>query len=123
MNLLQADYDNDSRLDLLVLRGAGLLGEVGDQPPSLLRNRGDGTFEDVTEQAGLLFFAPTQCAAWGDFDNDGRLDLFIGIESSDVPGFEIPLYQDLASRPPRPCKVFRNDGNGKFTDVAAAGRP
>ncbi len=120
MNLLQADYDNDGRLDLVVLRGAGLLGELGDQPPSLLRNRGDGTFEDVTEQAGLLFFAPTQCAAWGDFDNDGRLDLFVGIESSAVPGFEIPLYQELAARPPRACKLFRNDGNGKFTDVAAA---
>ena len=120
MNLLQADYDNDGHLDVLVLRGAGLLGDLGDQPPSLLRNRGDGTFEDVTEAAGLLFFAPTQCGAWGDFDNDGRLDLFIGIESSKVPGFDIPLYQDLPARPARPCKLFHNNGNGTFTDVAAA---
>ena len=119
MNLLQADYDNDGHLDVLVLRGAGLLGDLGDQPPSLLRNRGDGTFEDVTEAAGLLFSAPTQCGAWGDFDNDGRLDLFIGIESSKVPGFDIPLFQNLPARPARRCKLFHNNGNGKFTDVAA----
>ncbi len=120
MNLLQADYDNDGHLDVLVLRGAGFLGDLGDQPPSLLRNRGDGTFEDVTEKAGLLFFAPTQAGAWGDFDNDGLLDLFVGIESSTVPGYDIPLYQELAMRPPRPCKLFHNNGDGTFTDVAAA---
>jgi len=119
MNLLQADYDNDGRLDVLVLRGAGLLGALGDQPPSLLRNRGDGTFEDVTEAAGLMFSAPTQCGAWGDFDNDGLLDLFVGIESSAVPGFDIPLYQDLAARPARACKLFHNDGHGKFTEIAS----
>jgi hypothetical protein len=120
MNLLQADYDNDGHLDVLVLRGAGLLGDLGDQPPSLLHNRGDGTFEDVTEAAGLYFLAPTQCGAWGDYDNDGRLDLFVGIESSTVPGFDIPLYQNLNSRLPRSCKLFHNDGNGRFTEVAAA---
>ena len=64
-------------LDVLVLRGAGFLGDLGDHPPSLLRNRGDGTFEDVTEKAGLLFFAPTQAGAWVDFDNHGScLHLF-----------------------------------------------
>lgn len=119
MNLLQADFDNDGHLDVLVLRGAGLLGALGDQPPSLLRNRGDGTFADVTEAAGLLFLAPTQCGAWGDFDNDGFLDLFVGIESSAVPGFELPLYQNIPVRTDRPCKLFHNNGDGTFTDVAA----
>jgi hypothetical protein len=118
MNMAQADYDNDGHLDVLVLRGAGLLGELGDQPPSLLRNRGDGTFEDVTETAGLLFFAPSQCGAWGDFDNDGLVDLFVGIESSAVAGFDVPIYQDLPVRTNRPCKLFHNNGNGTFTDVA-----
>ena len=102
MNLLQADCDNDGNLDVMVLRGAGLIGSIGDQPPSLLRNRGDGTFEDVTEKAGLLFFAPTQCGAWGDFDNDGLLDLFVGIESSAIPGFEVPLYKEMPVRTNRP---------------------
>ncbi|CAN5289795.1 hypothetical protein BH20VER2_BH20VER2_12580 [soil metagenome] len=120
MNLLQADYDNDSHLDLLVLRGAGVLGELGDQPPSLLHNRGDGTFEDVTEKAGLMFAAPTQAGAWGDFDGDGLLDLFVGIESSVVAGFDVPLYQGLEQRAARPSKLFRNNGDGTFTDVATA---
>lgn len=119
MNILQADYDNDGHVDVLVLRGGGLLGDLGDQPPSLLRNRGDGTFEDVTEKAGLLFLAPTQCGAWGDFDNDGFVDLFVGIESSAIPGFDVPLYQDMAVRTNRLCKLFRNNGDGTFTDVAA----
>ncbi|MEP6685501.1 MAG: CRTAC1 family protein, partial [Verrucomicrobiota bacterium] len=119
MNLLQADYDNDGQLDVLVLRGAGLLGDLGDQPPSLLRNRGDGTFEDVTKAAGLFFLAPTQCGSWGDFDNDGFVDLFVGIESSAIPGFDVPLYQEMAVRTDRPCKLFHNNGNGTFSDVAA----
>jgi len=120
MNLLQADYDNDGHLDVLVLRGAGLLGDLGEQPPTLLRNRGDGTFEDVTEAAGVLFFGPTQCGAWGDFDGDGRLDLFVGMESSEIPGFDIQLYHDLPERRVHPSKLFRNEGNGKFREIADA---
>jgi len=118
-NLVQADFDNDGYLDVLVLRGAGLIDRVSWQPPSLLRNRGDGTFEDVTEAAGLLFRCPSQAAAWGDFDNDGWLDLFVGIESSVVPAFELPLFHDLEPSPKVPCKLFRNNRNGSFTDVAA----
>jgi hypothetical protein len=73
----------------------------------------------VTEKAGLLFFAPTQCGAWGDFDNDGLVDLFVGFESSAVAGFDVPLYQEMPVRTNRPAKLFRNNGDGTFTDVAA----
>ncbi|MCY3762264.1 MAG: VCBS repeat-containing protein, partial [Gemmatimonadetes bacterium] len=66
INLEHADYDNDGRPDLLVLRGAWL-GELGVYPNSLLRNLG-GSFEDVTERAGILSFAPSHSAAWGDYD-------------------------------------------------------
>ena len=103
LNILHADYDNDGWLDVLILRG-GWLFEIGDHPNSLLRNNGDGTFTDVTESAGLLTFHPTQTAAWGDYDNDGDLDLFIGNESSSVLT--------------HPCELFRNNGDGTFTDVA-----
>jgi hypothetical protein len=104
LNIVHADYDNDGAPDLLVLRG-GWLGTHGRYPNSLLRNRGDGTFEDVTEAAGLLSFHPTQTAAWGDFDNDGWLDVFIGNETTQATE-------------PHPCQLFRNNGDGTFTDVA-----
>ena len=103
LNLNHADYDNDGYPDLLVLRG-GWLAQQGEHPNSLLRNRGDGTFEDVTEKAGLLSFHPAQTAAWGDYDNDGWLDLFVGNESR---------------RLQRPCELYHNNGDGTFTNVAA----
>ena len=106
LHVIHADYDNNGFLDLLVLRGAWL--DTG-HPNSLLRNNGDGTFTDVTEAAGLLMPAPTQAAAWGDFDNDGRIDLFIGNESRGEP----------AGATDYPSRLFRNNGDGTFTDVAA----
>lgn len=105
LNMVQADYDNDGWVDVLVLRGAWM-GAAGNFPCSLLRNRGGGRFEDVTEAAGMLRFRPTQTAAWLDFDGDGWLDVFIGNEST--PGAE------------NPSELFRNNGNGTFTEVARA---
>ena len=105
LNLLQADYDNDGNTDILVLRGAWA-GMQGRDPNSLLRNRGDGTFEDVTFEAGLAEVSyPTQTADWADYDNDGDLDLFIGNESDN----------DLRS----PWQLFQNQGDGTFRDVAS----
>jgi hypothetical protein len=106
LNLVPADYDNDGHLDVFVLRGAWMR-EEGRHPNSLLRNRGDGTFEDVTEAAGLLSFHPTQTAAWLDFDGDGRLDLFVGNES--LPG---------PAQPRHFCELFHNEGNGTFKEIA-----
>ena len=106
LNLVPADYDNDGHLDVFVLRGAWMR-EEGRHPNSLLRNRGDGTFEDVTEAAGLLSFHPTQTAAWLDFDGDGRLDLFVGNESVPSPG-----------QPRHFCELFHNQGDGTFKEMA-----
>ena len=104
LNLLQADYDNDGDLDFLVLRGAWLF-EKGRYPNSLVRNEGDGTFNDVTFEAGLgAVHLPTQTAAWADYDNDGDLDLYVGNEHT------------AAIR--APGQLFRNAGDGTFTDVA-----
>ncbi len=105
LNLMQADYDNDGFVDLLVLRGAWM-GVDGRQPNSLLKNMNGEKFYDVTEPAGLLSFHPTQTASWADFDLDGDLDLFIGNEST--PGCS------------NACELFENKGDGSFENVASA---
>ncbi|HYP16739.1 MAG TPA: VCBS repeat-containing protein, partial [Opitutus sp.] len=93
LNTIHADYNNDGFVDVLLLRG-GWLGAVGRYPNSLLRNNGDFTFTDVTEEAGLLSFYPTQTAAWFDYNSDGHLDLFVGNESDD--------------KNHHPCELFHN---------------
>ena len=114
LNCIGADYDNDGDTDVLVLRGAWLE-DHGQIRNSLLRNNGvneDGriTFTDVTRQAGLADHAfPTQTAAWGDFDNDGDLDLFVGNES------RMEVKKGTGDYP---CQLFENDGHGVFTDIA-----
>lgn len=104
LNISHADYNNDGFADILVLRGGwqGLAG-FGEQPNSLLRNNGDGTFTDVTIEAGFLSFHPTQTATWNDFNNDGWIDLFIGNETTDLQNTQ-------------PCELFINNGDGTFYD-------
>ena len=106
LNIQQTDYNNDGLLDIWMLRGAWL-GKAGRIPNSLLRNNGDGTFTDVTEEAGLLSFHPTQASRWFDYDGDGWLDVFIGNESLDP-------------KDPDWCELYRNNGNGTFTECAKA---
>lgn len=103
LNAKQADYDNDGFTDILILRGAWL-DKGGEFPNSLLHNNGDGTFSDVTFEAGMVNFRPTETAAWADIDMDGLLDVFIANENN-------PQNQ-------YPCELWRNNGNGTFTDIA-----
>jgi hypothetical protein len=104
LNMVQADYNNDGWIDVMVLRGAWL-GKLGKFPNSLLKNNGDGTFTDVTEEAGMLSFHPTQTATWNDFNNDGWLDVFIGNESSEAENVH-------------PCELYINNQDGTFREVA-----
>jgi hypothetical protein len=108
LNTVHADYDNDGDVDILVLRGAWL-GEAGRHPNSLLRNRGDGTFDDVTFESGLLSFHPTQTAAWADFNLDGWLDLFVGNESQ----------SKLNGAPSHRSELYVNNRDGTFTEISA----
>ncbi len=103
LNLVQADYNNDGFMDVLILRGAWL-GRIGRVPNSLLHNNGDGTFRDVTIEAGLGVARPTQTAVWFDYNGDGLLDLFIGNES-------------LGAERHR-SELFRNQGDGTFKECS-----
>jgi hypothetical protein len=96
LNMVQADYNNDGCIDILVLRGAWEF----PQRKSLLRNNCNGTFTDVTAAAGLAEpAADTQAGVWADIDNDGLLDLFVANED-------------------RPAQLFRNRGDGTFEDIS-----
>jgi hypothetical protein len=93
------DYDGDGRLDLFLVNSSRLPGFPGRGPyyPALYRNRGDGTFEDVTQRAGLAVDCYGMGCAVGDYDNDGRSDLYLTALG--------------------PNHLFHNNGNGTFTDV------
>jgi hypothetical protein len=98
LNIIQTDYNNDGCKDILILRG----GWEWARRKSLLRNNCNGTFTDVTREAGLMDPArATQTAVWTDVDNDGKLDLVIGNENA-------------------PLQMFHNNGDGTFTDIAEA---
>jgi hypothetical protein len=110
------DYDNDGRLDLYLTALDGNL---------LFRNRGNGRFEDVTRRAGVTVDAFSTTAAWIDFDRDGRLDLFVGNYCEWSPERNQVCPDSFGRRhlcPPDhyrgvPSRLFRNEGDGRFTDV------
>lgn len=116
LNVIHADYDNDGYVDVFIPRGAWL-SDYGTHPNSLLRNNGDGTFTDVTFESGVISYHPTQTAAWGDFNNDGLLDLFVGNETRAFAQSDISFY-GAGSGGTHPCELFMNNGDGTFTDVA-----
>jgi hypothetical protein len=97
LNCVQTDYNNDGLMDIFIPRGAWLKHPVR---PSLLRNNGNGTFTDVTKEAGLDHPMNSVVGAWADFDNDGFLDLF--------------LCGEL-----QPSRLYRNKGDGTFEDITA----
>jgi hypothetical protein len=85
------DYDNDGYYDLFIPDGVAA---------RLFRNKGDGTFEDVTAQAGLAGLDGGSVGLFADYDNDGYKDLFV-------------------SRSFKPNQLFHNRGDGTFEDVTA----
>jgi len=95
------DYDNDGWVDILVLSGTRLEGfPKGSEPTNrLYHNNRDGTFTDVTKQAGLTRTGWASGLCIGDYDNDGYDDLFITYWGANV--------------------LYHNNGNGTFTDVTA----
>ncbi|HWN40840.1 MAG TPA: CRTAC1 family protein [Thermoanaerobaculia bacterium] len=100
-----ADYDNDGWKDLFVSRTF--------QPNQLFHNEGDGTFKDVTAASGIGADCCTTVASWGDYDNDGDLDLYVGRYLD--PRKDIPTT--FYARNGEPNQLYRNEGNGRFTNV------
>ena len=88
------DYDNDGYLDIYV----GNWGRSAPQPNVLYRNNGDGTFTNVTDYAGVGDEGNAHGLAFGDYDNDGDLDIYI-------------TNYDQAN------VLYRNNGDGTFTDI------
>lgn len=98
-----ADYDNDGRFDLYLTRGF-------DQAVDdiLYRNVGDGRFEDVSAQAGILrSISASRGVAAGDYDNDGFIDFYV-----------VRLTHGGGNRPSDTNRLYRNRGDGTFEDVA-----
>ena len=94
------DYDGDGKIDLYCVQSGDLAPEGRDVPgDKLYRNRGDGTFEDVTARAHLGCQAYGMGCCVGDYDGDGDADLFVSNVGPDV--------------------LYRNEGDGTFTDVTA----
>jgi hypothetical protein len=93
------DYDSDGWMDIFLVNGTVLEGFPAGQEPTnhLYRNRGDGTFEDVTARSGLAASGWGQGACTGDYDNDGREDLFVTYWGQN--------------------RLYRNAGDGRFEDV------
>jgi hypothetical protein len=121
MGVAVGDYDNDGNEDLFV---------VGVHGNQLYRNNGDGTFSDVTVQAGLNLSPLRElwsvAAAWIDYDNDGRLDLFVSNycqwePDTDptcggmTPETRVYCHPDLYHA--QAMQLFHNNGDGTFTEV------
>ncbi len=117
MGCTVGDIDNDGHDDLFV---------TGLNRTILYRNRGDGTFEDVTERAGVASSRWSTAAGFGDLDGDGDLDLVVvtyvaadpeeALECRDKFGRLIHCQPDRF--PAQLDQLFRNNGNGTFTDVS-----
>ena len=117
MGCLAADYDNDGDADLY-------LTNFGKN--QLYRNNGDGTFTDVTSQAGVGDGSWSVSASFGDFNLDGYLDLYVTnyldyqLETAHACFLEgVHIYCGPHEYPGASDTLYRNNGDGTFTDVTA----
>ena len=117
MGCISADYDNDGDQDVY-LTNFGM--------NQLYQNNGDGTFTDVTKQAGVANAKWSVSASFGDYNLDGFLDLYVAnyldynIETAHPCTLEgVHIYCGPHEYPGAPDTLYRNNGDGTFTDVTA----
>jgi enediyne biosynthesis protein E4 len=117
MGVAVGDYDNDGFPDIYVTNfGRNIL----------YHNNGDGTFTDVTAQAGVAAGGWSVSAGFFDYDNDGRLDLFVtryldwSVEESKTCGSEKPTYCPPGDFPAITNILYHNRGDGTFEDVSVS---
>jgi hypothetical protein len=118
MGASAGDYDADGWQDLYVTTyGRNFL----------YRNNGNGTFTDVAEKAGVAAPGWSTCSVWFDFDNDQKLDLFVSSFVYYKKDLNVVCGDNRLGRKyyciprvfkPMPSKLFKNNGNGSFTDVS-----
>jgi hypothetical protein len=119
MGAAVGDYDNDGALDLFVTTFG---------PDTLYHNNGDGTFTDVTATAGVSDDLWSTSATFFDYDRDGDLDLFVAnyldftlaANKACTDSLGAPDYCGPRVYQPVPDKLYRNEGNGRFTNVSDA---
>jgi len=108
MGVAWSDYDNDGYLDAFVTNNAHVMICEG-QSNKLFRNKADGTFEDVTDTAGVGDLGNGMGAAWCDYDNDGYQDLYVlNFDNSNLPSPENT-----------PSILYKNNGDGTFTEITS----
>ena len=105
-----ADYDGDGLLDLYATGRVGVEMDLPASRSHLYHNDGDGTFSDRTDDAGVRVIGTPTGAVWGDYDNDGDPDLFVVTYG----------WAYDTSAPGAPDLLFRNNGDGHFTEVGGA---
>lgn len=114
MGVAVGDYDNDGFPDIYVCNYG---------PNTLFRNRGDGSFEDVTMSAGVGDPSCSVAATWLDYDRDGYIDLYVGNYIRFDPKYNLYYAPDGFPGPlayaPEADRLYRNQGDGTFKDVTA----
>jgi hypothetical protein len=103
------DVDGDGYPDLFVTDAFG--------PARLFRNRGDGSFEEITARSGIALSGLMRSAAFADVDGDGDLDLFVCVTGDYYSQMPDPPYD---ANDGRENHLYLNDGNGRFTDATRA---
>ena len=96
------DYDNDGDIDLFIAKCRGAANDAAKD--ELHRNNGDGTFTNIAQESDFADYHQAWSSAWGDFDNDGYMDVLVGSNA----GLDGSLFTQ---------KLMKNNGDGTFTNI------